>query len=361
MGQDQYRKLCETMARRGGRYPGKDIPEFYEMAKELFTEDEATVSSAMPRGFNPASVIAAELGRGAEEVAQTLEAMADKGLCSAGDMQGTRFYGGPPFVPGIFEFQFMRGTSTERDKRLARLIHNYKEAFDSAEPPTEVTFPYERVIPVDRVIKEGNRIHTYHQVASYIDKYDPLSVSTCFCRHQAKLIDESDSCGMPDDVCMQFGMGARFVIERGLGRRVSKEGAMEVLRKAEDAGLVHATINRQEIDFLCNCCSCHCMILKTAFAQPKPGLCLNSGFMPVRDPDLCKQCQTCIDGCPTSALSMGNHDEPEVNLDRCIGCGVCATGCPQEAVHLEERDGIPVPPADQKALKDAIKASRASK
>jgi Pyruvate/2-oxoacid:ferredoxin oxidoreductase delta subunit len=358
MTEDVYRRLCDTMSKRGGRYPGRDMPQFYAMARVLFTEEEAAVSNAMPRGFNTAGAIAEAMGRTAEEVAPVLESMADKGLCSAGELQGTRFYGGPPFVPGIFEFQFLRGTNTERDRRLARLIRDYKEAFDAREGPPRITFPGERVIPVDRVIKAENTVHTYHQVASYIDRYEPLAVGTCFCRHQARLIDEDDHCGKPDDVCMQFGAGAQFVIDRGMGRKVTKEEALEILKKSEEAGLVHATVNRQEIDFLCNCCPCHCMILKTALAQPRPGLALNSGFMPVWDTDLCTACETCIDRCPTSAVSMGAEDVPEVNPDRCIGCGVCATGCPEEAIRLEERPGIPVPPIDQKALREAIKASR---
>jgi ferredoxin len=143
-----------------------------------------------------------------------------------------------------------------------------------------------------------------------------------------------------------------------MGRKITKEEALEILKKSEEEGLVHATINRQEIDFLCNCCPCHCMILKTALAQPKPGVALNSGFMPVWDPELCTACEACIDRCPTAAVTMGAEDLPEVNLDRCIGCGACATGCPEGAIRLEERPGIPVPPVDQKALKEAIKASR---
>jgi ferredoxin len=336
-GEDVYRGLCETMGRRGGRYPGRDIPEFYEMARVLFTEEEAAVSNAMTRGFQPAGVIAEAMGRTEQEVAPILESMA---------------------VPGIFEFQFLRGTSTERDRQLARLIHAYKEALDAGEGPPRIAFPGERVIPVDRVIKAENTVRTYHQVASYIERYEPLAVGTCFCRHQARLIDEKDHCGSPDDVCMQFGEGARFVIDRGMGRQITKEEAMETLRKSEEAGLVHATLNRQEIDFLCNCCSCHCVILKTALSQPKPGLALNSGFMPVWDPLLCTACGVCVERCPTSAVTLGDADVPQVNPDRCIGCGVCATGCPERAIGLDERPDIPAPPVDQKALKEAIRASR---
>jgi hypothetical protein len=161
MVKEVYKKLCETMAKRGGRYPGMDIPEFYEMAEELFTPEEASVSNAIPQGFNPASVIAREAGKTEEEVAPILEAMANKGLCVAGRMGETVLYGGPPFMLGIFEFQFMRGTSTDKDKKMAQLIHAYKEAYDAAKGVPTVTFPTTRVITVDRVIKAGNRIHTY--------------------------------------------------------------------------------------------------------------------------------------------------------------------------------------------------------
>lgn len=357
MADEVYRQLCETMAKRKGRYPGMDIPEFYELAQELFTEEEAAVSNVIPRGLNTASVIAQEMGKGEEELAPVLEGMADKGLCIAGKMGETTVYGGPPFVPGIFEFQFMRGTNTDRDKKLAKLIHDYKDAFDAAQggPPKE-TFPSMRVITVNRVINAGNKIHTYDQVTSYIEDYDPLAVSTCFCRHQARLIDEDDYCGKPVDVCMQFGIGAQFVIDRKMGRRINKEEAMEILRQSEEEGLVHCSNNRQEIDFLCNCCQCHCVILKTALAQPKPGLSLNSGFRPVWDTDLCTACETCIERCPTTALTLNDEDVPQVDLDRCIGCGVCASGCPSEAIGLEEKEGAIAPPVDRKAFREALKA-----
>jgi len=359
MAEKVYQELCEILAKRRGRYPGMDIPEFYALVEELFTPEEAAVYNAIPKGFNPAEVIAKEVGKEVTEVRSILEEMADKGLCTAGSIGGVTYYGAPILVPGIFEFQFMRGTNTEKDKKIAKLIHNYKAAVDSAQGPLKITYPPFRVIPVDRKVQAENTIHTYQQVASYIEKYSPLAVATCFCRHEAKLINEKDDCGKPDEVCMQFGMGAQFVIDRKMGRQISKVEALEILKKTEEAGLVHAAINRQEIDFLCNCCSCHCIILKTALAQPKPGLMLNSGFKPQHSKDLCTACGICIDRCPTEALTMGDEDVPELNLDRCIGCGVCATGCDFEAITLIERAGVLPPPVDQKALQEAIKASQA--
>lgn len=164
---------------------------------------------------------------------------------------------------------------------------------------------------------------------------------------------------MPLDVCMQFGMGAQFAIERLGGRRVSKQEAMEVLTRAEEAGLVHMSMNTTEdIGFICNCDRWHCVVVKSALAKPRPALFFNSGFQPRFDPDLCTACETCIDRCPAGALSMGEDQVPRVDLDRCFGCAVCATGCPSEAVSMVNKPGFPEPPKDGKALVEAIRASR---
>lgn len=358
MTQDPYKELCQAMAERGGPYPGMDIPEFYSLARELFSPDEAKVCASMPRRPSSVSLIASQLGLEEKELEKILEAMADKGLCgTVKGPEGETLYMSLPFVPGIFEYQFMRGTSTERDRRIAILIREYKKAVEAKRGgPQKIVFPLNRVIPVEKTIQAGARVHTYQQVSSYIEKYEPISVSTCFCRHEAKLSEGAD-CGKPNQVCMQFGEGARFVIERKMGRQVNKEEAREVLKRAEEAGLVHASLNSQEIDFLCNCCPCHCMILKMALAQPKPALALQSGFEPKVDPERCVACGTCVDRCPANALVLLD-DLPRVDRDRCFGCGVCSSGCPSEAIELVERNDIAPPPKDKKALKEAIMKGR---
>jgi Pyruvate/2-oxoacid:ferredoxin oxidoreductase delta subunit len=355
-----YKELMRKFAKRGGRYPGMDVPEFYEMARELFTPDEASVAVALPKGLSTAEQVAQTLGRDVGEVENILQAMASKGLCGGGNAGGTEVYVLPPFVPGIFEFQFLRGTKTEKDVELAKLIHRYKEAVDAINGIPKISFPPTRVITVDEKIEAGNKIHTYDQVSAYVENSDPISVCTCYCRHEAELLDPNDTCGKPNEVCMQFGIGARFLIDKGMGREVSKKEAIEILKKAEEAGLVHCSTNHQNIDFLCNCCADHCIILQTALAQPNPGLALNSGFQPNIDRGECTACEQCIDDCPATALTMAEDDLPLLNVDRCFGCGVCATTCLPEAITLIEKAGYPEPPLDQRALRDALATSAAS-
>jgi Pyruvate/2-oxoacid:ferredoxin oxidoreductase delta subunit len=357
MSDQIYRELMEKFAKRGGRYPGMDIPEFYELARELFAPEEAVVATAMPKGFSTAEQLAQSLGKSTEEIEATLETMTAKGLLLAVNLTGTEIYRLPAFVPGIFEYQFMRGTKTEKDYKIAKLINNYRKAIDAINGIPEIKFPPTRVIPVDEKIEVGNKIHTYDQMSAYVENSDPISVCTCFCRHEAELIDPNDSCGNRNDVCMQFGMGARFAIDQGMGREVSKKEALEILKECQEAGLVHCSVNRQDLEFVCNCCADHCVILEVALAQPKPGLALNSGFQPKLDPKECNACEDCVDKCPATALAMSKEDLPTVDLDRCFGCGVCATICPTEAFVLVAKEGYPAPPADLEALKQAFKTA----
>ena len=49
MEEQVYQELCQKMAKSGGRFPGMDIPEYYNLIKELFTPEEATVFNAIPK------------------------------------------------------------------------------------------------------------------------------------------------------------------------------------------------------------------------------------------------------------------------------------------------------------------------
>lgn len=57
-------------------------------------------------------------------------------------------------------------------------------------------------------------------------------------------------------------------------------------------------------------------------------------LLPQVAPDLCTACETCIEQCPVSALSM-NGDIPQVDADTCITCFCCQEICPEKAIALK--------------------------
>ncbi len=57
--------------------------------------------------------------------------------------------------------------------------------------------------------------------------------------------------------------------------------------------------------------------------------------MPAKvDRKKCDGCETCIDECPSEAISMVG-EKAVVNADACVDCGICVDACPQEAISME--------------------------
>ncbi len=50
--------------------------------------------------------------------------------------------------------------------------------------------------------------------------------------------------------------------------------------------------------------------------------------------DKCTGCETCVDSCPSEALSM-EDEKVKVDADACVDCGACVDECPVEALAME--------------------------
>ncbi|MDO9518558.1 MAG: 4Fe-4S binding protein [Methanosarcinaceae archaeon] len=51
--------------------------------------------------------------------------------------------------------------------------------------------------------------------------------------------------------------------------------------------------------------------------------------------DECVGCGTCVDECPSEAISMNDDDIAVINADECTDCGACVDACPTEAITME--------------------------
>ncbi len=190
--------------------------------------------------------------------------------------------------------------------------------------------PFVRVIPVNESIGPESRVLAYEDVAKIIENAKTLSVTKCSCR----VID--GACGKPLEVCIQVDRAAEYNLERGTGRALSKNGAIEIVKMSEKEGLVHVVDNRQVVGHvICNCCKDCCLnwTLMKKWVSP-------SRFEAVVDPDSCTGCETCLERCFFDAIAV-NNSLATVDPGKCMGCGVCAVSCPTEALRLKE-----VRPAD---------------
>ncbi len=342
-----YDKLAAAINARGTYVPAVKCKEYYDFVEFLFTPEEATIVCAMPIEYAAIEEIATNLDtKDLPKLKSRLETMGDKGLIHIKEKDGKKLYEGLPFVPGLIEFQLMKGIADERSKKFAFLLRDYSKAikreFMSATPPKLEKSAPGRKVPVDREITHVTAVIPYQEMKQLILDTEYIAAGTCVCRHQGNLIGKPSS--EPLNVCMVFGESAKFACERGFTKMLSKEEALKRLDEAEEAGLVHNYANTpgQYTNLLCNCCGCHCWIIKGAANSPAPSRMVNARYLVHINKDDCTACEACIDRCWMKALKMEN-DKLTRDEERCIGCGVCMWACPTEALYLEPREAGKVP------------------
>jgi electron transport complex protein RnfB len=125
-------------------------------------------------------------------------------------------------------------------------------------------------------------------------------------------------------------------------RAITKEEALRILREAQQAGLVHTTGNyRDNHNYICNCCTCSCGILRGVAEFGILSAVAHSDFRAAADPDVCLGCGDCVARCQFGALSLTDggdlHAACVVGARRCVGCGQCAIVCPSGALQMVRR------------------------
>jgi ferredoxin len=192
--------------------------------------------------------------------------------------------------------------------------------------------PFTRMIPVNVSIQAKTNILDFESVSEMVKKARILAVTKCTCRLTAR------KCDRPLEACIQVNNAAAYALSRGTGRKISAEEALDILKKSEEEGLIHVTMNRHEVDhFICNCCPCCCqtmpILIKGGIRVVDP-----SRYRAEINGELCTGCGTCHDRCYFSAISWENGQGSASRVDRskCMGCGLCRVTCPEEAIELVE-------------------------
>jgi len=249
--------------------------------------------------------------------------------------------------PGVFEYTFLRGESSDREKKLARL---FDKLFTEISKGTQKNYdniinifkdlpPTDRTLPVEKEVEVGTEtVIPFEEIRKYVEEYDDIALVHCYCRHAKDLINDPCKLGASKNNCFLFDKTAKFGIEQGFGRPVSKEEAIKIFREAEDEGLIHKVFHvhsdtNRGIEAICNCCKCCCGMINLHHLGAAPLHTMSSYIARVNE-DSCVGCGTCVNMCPMETIDLLNT-LAVVNEEKCIGCGVCAHHCPEEAIHLK--------------------------
>ena len=195
-----------------------------------------------------------------------------------------------------------------------------------------------------------------HEAEALLARAEHVYLWPCDCRAIA------GRCTKPLSVCL------RFSNDRGLGWEISRERAVEVVREADRAGLMHTgeaaglVPDSLQPTAICNCCRDCCYPQLAADRLGTQGVWPHSRYVADLHRDLCTGCGRCVRRCPFAAFTLaaerGRRAADEVRRPRsaadilfdparCRGCGLCATGCPENAVAM-----TPLPTAPEASLRD---------
>ena len=336
------------------------VEPFFKILEEFYTPEQADVGARFPIGSFTAAELSHRYNQDPESLMEMLESMADNGLIFViKGKDGVRKYTLTQFVPGVVEYQLMRGRDTPKDRRVARMLKDFMEG--EMRDLMEAVFKDRellrqmmpeapaRIITVESELPQTTEVYSYERLSKLIEGETCFSASTCYCRHHKHLLD--DPCkikGLPQHSCLMLGEAADYAIDRGFGNRITREEAQEILLLSEKAGLMHNVGNYSDrAFFVCNCCGCCCEFLATAKRTQSNAMLEYSNFVVAADQDTCSGCGDCIDRCQMEALSLVD-EVVSVNKNMCFGCGNCVSVCLTESLSMVRRASVKPPEAKER-------------
>jgi electron transport complex protein RnfB len=339
---DVYRKLQQHLDQMPIGYPATKSGVEIRLLKFFFTPEEAEIATLLDYNPEPLKRIFKKVKKAKDITIEKLETMLDrmlkKGSLNGGKnpATGEKFFAAAFLAVGMFEYQINRLTPEfvkdfEQYMEEA-FIHEYKKS----------GVPQLRTVPIEQSVEHENFVATYDDVRKIIETRKPITVAPCICRKAKKLIGEG--CDNISETCLQFGTAAYTYKDNGLGREITKDEALAILKKGEEAGLVLQPGNSQKPGWICMCCGCCCEVLTAAKKLPNPGEVYSTNHISSIDAEKCIGCATCVDRCPMVALRLNDDSKAEVSPKRCIGCGVCVPACPESAIKLVKRAVERIPP-----------------
>lgn len=330
MTDDVYQRLADVLDKIPNSFPQTEDGTHLKVLKWIFTPEEAELASNMRLRGETVEEMATRLDREPGNLVTILETMAEKGQIHAWNSSTGRRYCLIPYVIGIFEEQLGR-----MDSEFAKLSEDLflkSKGGDLFGTKPELF----QVLPVNRAIDTELEVYPYEVAEQIVENSKSWGVQDCICRTQQALLD--NTCKYPTSICLTFAPKKENAFDDNRTiRAITKEESLQHLREAEEAGLVHCTMNIQTgHTYICNCCTCCCGILRGVYESGAPHAFVKSNFLAYVDEDLCTGCETCVERCQFDALSVPG-DILEIDKNTCIGCGVCTTVCPEGALSLAPR------------------------
>lgn len=294
--------------KRGSKNEIKSTDPEYMILEPVVTEEMAEVALCMKiRKKATAKELAPLCGKTIEKTTELLLELADAGVCFVNNIEGVDTFWYDTWVPGIMEMMVNNKKNVAKYPQIARAFEAYGRVRG---PKTAGSFPVGvglmRVIPIEHAIEGETRRASYEEVSKYLNENEIFSVADCSCRTAREAMGEG--CGhLKEDICIQMGHAAEYYIRTKRGRQITREEAFEIIKRAEENGLMHQIPNLDgsgKTHAICNCCGCSCLSLRTASMFINADM-VRSNYVSKVDKEKCVACGECVQHCPVNALQLG--------------------------------------------------------
>lgn len=287
-----------------------------------------------------------------ERIETILDNMAKRGTVFKDNKPGIgKRYRLLPSLVGWAETPTWHGKPTQQARDLAPLWKEYHQEAFAAEMARGK--PLMRVIPINTSLQDPSQILPFDALKPMIAQASFRAVAHCPCRLQATYLDEG--CEHPTENCLHFGSMGRYMVEHGLGREITAQETLDILKAADDEGLVHIIDNIEgRMATICNCCGCCCSFLRPINGNWGLDILSHSSYVANVDDEECIACGVCEDRCPVGATRV-DDELAVVDATRCLGCGICTSTCSGEAIRLAVRESPSQPPHAMEFLQARMK------
>jgi Na+-translocating ferredoxin:NAD+ oxidoreductase subunit B len=354
-----YRKLQQHLDKETLGLPAAQSGAELRILKHLFTPVQAKAVLGLTYKLAPVERIFERVEAGAfsiEELERTLDECAKSGVITYRNKNGVKHFGTLHYLIGMAEGGMHKGPSPE----FVTAVEEYAVDGQFWDKFLHTKVSQMRTIPVEHSIAAEHHIGSYDALKDLIEKSPgPFAVIPCVCRAGAEKSGTPCQKTTRTNTCMIFNNAARSAIEFGTVPEITREEALDILRKNEEDGLVFQPSNTQEIDYMCSCCGCCCGLFRLQKMLPNPVDYWTTNFYAQVDPDTCTACGTCVDRCQVNAMTVDDAQGiAVVNLMRCLGCGNCVPTCPTEAISLKKKEAEFVPPKTAEELNEIIMTNK---
>lgn len=305
-------ELAQKVTNRIGHKITVEDAEYWGLAC-VMTDEMAEVALKMevrkPQTFNQ---LLASTGKSAEDLQRILDEMSVIGIIEYNweNPKREKQYVLPMFVPGSAEFTNMSMAQMQEHPELA---YFFEQTSRIPVGPVSAMIPLGgagvgmHVIPVEKAIEMENQSVPVEHISHWLSKYEgKYAASPCSCRMSREI--QGEGCGDNyEDWCIAVGDMADFIVETGKGHYIDREGALEILQKAEDNGFVHQITNidgENKIFAICNCNVNVCYALRTSQLFNTPNI-SRSAYVAETKTENCVTCGRCVEYCPAGAVKLG--------------------------------------------------------